>query len=100
MTQSIAIIDSMFNFGKFFTKNDVTFDLTEKERKYIFVNMKFCCASNDAIKLSKSQEKINHFPQKFQSKCNFPKKHRFLEKITHIFFNSGSSRYFDYLFTF
>ena len=31
--QSIAITDSMFNFGKFSQKNDITFDLTEIERK-------------------------------------------------------------------
>ena len=33
MNQSIAIIESMFNFGKFCTKNAITFDLTELGRK-------------------------------------------------------------------
>ena len=33
LTQPIAITESMFNFGKFLTKNAVTFDLAEMERK-------------------------------------------------------------------
>ena len=33
MTQSIAITDSMFNFGNFLTKNTITFDHKEIERK-------------------------------------------------------------------
>ena len=50
LTQSIAITDSMFHFSKFLTKNDITFDLTEIERKKRYlVSMKFCCASNAAI---------------------------------------------------
>ena len=36
LTKSIAITDSMFNFGKFFTKNAITFDLTKIEKKNIF----------------------------------------------------------------
>ena len=33
LTQSIAITDSMFNFGNFLTKNAITFDQKEIERK-------------------------------------------------------------------
>ena len=33
LTQSIAITDSMFNFGNFFINNAITFDLTEIEKK-------------------------------------------------------------------
>ena len=41
----------MFNFGNFLTKNGITFDLTEIERKKRYlVGMKFCCAPNAAIK--------------------------------------------------
>ena len=54
----------MFNFGKFFTKNAITFDLTKIERiKIIFIIMKFCCASNGAIKNLKLQEKKSTFLQ-------------------------------------
>ena len=64
LTQSIAIIDSMFNFGNFFTKNAITFDQKEIERKKLYlVGMKFRCASNAAIKMSKSQEKKSAFFQ-------------------------------------
>ena len=66
MTQSIAITDSMF-FGKFFTKkNAITFDLTKIERnKLYFVGMKFCCASNAAIKYFKIARKKNQLFPKF-----------------------------------
>ena len=58
LTQSIAITVSMFNFGNFLTKNAITFDQKEIERKKGYlVRMKFCCASNAVIKMSKSQEK-------------------------------------------
>ena len=37
--------------------------------------MKFCCASNAAIKMSKSQEKKStFFPKYFQQNRNFKKK--------------------------
>ena len=52
-TQSIAITDSMFNFGRFLTtKKAITFDLTEiyRKKKRYLVGMKFCYASNAAIK--------------------------------------------------
>ena len=65
LTQSIAITDSMFNFGKFLTKNAINFDLTEVERKNkCLVDIKFCCASNAALKNVKIvRKKINHFPK-------------------------------------
>ena len=50
----------MFNFGNFLTKNAITFDQKEIERKkrYLVV-MKFCCASNAAIKNVKIAKKKN-----------------------------------------
>ena len=70
LTQSIAITDSMFNFGNFLTKNAITFDPKEIERKKIYlVSMKFRCASNAAIKNVKSQEKKStFFPKYFKKK--------------------------------
>ena len=69
----------MFNFGKFFTKNAITFDLTKMERKkFIFNGMKFCCASNGAIKNFKiAKKKIDLFQIFFN--------YRFFENITYIF---------------
>ena len=62
LTQSIAITDSMFNFDNFLTKNAITFDQKEIERKKLYlVVMKFCCASNAAIKNVKLQEKKSTF---------------------------------------
>ena len=65
LTQSIAITDSMFNFGNFLTKNAITFDQKEIERKKRYLlSMKFCCASNAAIKnLKIARKKINFFPK-------------------------------------
>ena len=77
LTQSIAITDSMFNFGNFLTKNAITFDPKEIERKKMYlVGMKFRCASNAAIKkMSKSQEKKStFFPKYFQPNRHFFKK--------------------------
>ena len=66
MTKSIAITDSMFNFGNFFTKNAITFDLTMIERKKLyFICMTFCCASNGAIKHLKITRKKSTFIQFF-----------------------------------
>ena len=60
LTQSIAITDSMFNFGNFLTKNAITFDQKEIERKKRYlVGMKFCCASNAAIKKCQNRKKKN-----------------------------------------
>ena len=75
LTQSIAITDSMFNFGDFLTKNAITFDQKEIERKKRYhVHMKFCCASNAAIKNFKiARKKINIFPKYFFKNCNFLK---------------------------
>ena len=75
LTQSIAITDSMFNFGNFLTKNAITFDQKEIERKKRYlVGMKFCCASDAAIKNVKiARKKINFFPKIFLTKSPFSK---------------------------
>ena len=87
LTQSIAITDSMFNFGNFLTKNAITFDQKEIERKKRYlVGMKFCCASNDAIKNVKiARKKLTFFQKYFHQNCHFSKKYRFLENIRYIF---------------
>ena len=75
LTQPIAITDSMFNFGNFLTKNAITFDQKEIERKKNLIVMKFGCASNAAIKMSKSQEKKStFFPKYLQQNRHFFKK--------------------------
>ena len=75
LTQSIAITDSMFNFGNILTKNAITFDQKEIERNKIYlVGMKFCCASNAAIKYVKiARKKITFFPKIFSKKLPFLK---------------------------
>ena len=75
--KSIAITDSMFNFGNFLTKNAITFDPKEIERNKIYlVSMKFRCASNSAIKNVKiARKKINFFPKYFQQNLHFLKKY-------------------------
>ena len=89
-TQSIAITDtcSMFNIGNVLTKNAITFDQKEIERKKIYlVGMKFCCASNAAIKKCQNRKKkINFFSKIFSTKSPFfKKKYRFLENKMYIF---------------
>ena len=76
LTQSIAITDNMFNFGNILTKNAITFDQKEIERKKRYHGgMKFCCASNAAIKKFKiARKKINFFPKYFQQNHHFLKK--------------------------
>ena len=71
-----AITDSMFNFGNFLTKNAITFDQKEIERKILYlVRMKFRCASNAAIKNIKiARKKINFFSKIFSTKSPFFKK--------------------------
>ena len=66
----------MFNFGNFLTKNAITFDEKEIERKKLYlVGMKFRCASNAAIKNVKiAREKINFFSKYFQQNRHFLKK--------------------------
>ena len=82
LTQSIAITDSMFNFGNFLTKNAITFDQKEIERKKKYlVGMKFCCASNAAIKNVKiARKKINFFLKIFSTKSPFLKIIQFFRK--------------------
>ena len=63
LTQSIAITDSIFNFGNFLTKKAITYDLIEIERKkerYLVV-MKFWCVSSAAIKNVKIARKKSTF---------------------------------------
>ena len=98
MTQSIAITDSMFNFGNFLKKNAITFDQKEIERKKIYlVGMKFCCASNAAIKNVKiARKKIQKY---FQQNRHFSKKIQIFRNKSVFSDSRGSSRHFDYLFT-
>ena len=50
----------MFNFDNFLTKNAITFDQKEIERKKLYlVGMKFRCASNAAIKKCQNRKKKN-----------------------------------------
>ena len=86
LTQSIAITDSMFNFGIFLTKNAIIFDLTEIERKKYLVCIKFCCASNAAFKnLEIARIKSNFFQNYFSKIAIFQKTTDFLEKLRYIF---------------
>ena len=75
LTQSIAITDSVFNFGNFLTKNAITFDQKEIVKKKLYlVGMKFCCASNAAKKKVKiARKKINFFSKIFLTKLPFKK---------------------------
>ena len=76
LTESIAITAIMFNFGNFLTKNAITFDQKEIERKKLYlVGMKFRCASNAAIKNVKiARKKIKFFSKIFLTKSPFFKK--------------------------
>ena len=50
----------------------ITFDQKEIERKKYLVGMKFCCASNAAIKNVKiAREKIHYFPEICSTKSLF-----------------------------
>ena len=71
----------MFNYGNFLTKNAITFDQKKIEKKRYLVGMKFCCASNAAIKNVKiARTKINFFPKIFLTKSPF-----FIKKKIQIF---------------
>ena len=65
----------MLNFGNFLTNNAITFDPKERERKKkCLVCMKFCGASNAAIKNVKiARKKFNFFPKYFQQNRLFLK---------------------------
>ena len=87
MTQSIAITDSMFNFGQFLTKNAITFDQKEIERKKkisrrdeILLCIQ-CCHQN--VKIAR-KKKSTFFQKNFQQNRHFSKKCRFLENIKYI----------------
>ena len=86
LTQSIAITNNMFNFGIFLTKNAITFDQKEIERKKQYlVRMKCCCASNAAIENVKIPRRKKKFPKYFQQNRHLKKKYRCLENIRYIF---------------
>ena len=70
---SVNCNHSMFNFGNILTKNAITFDQKKEERKKRYlVGMKFCCASNAAIKKVKfARKKINFFPKIFSTRLSF-----------------------------
>ena len=87
LTQSTAITDSMFNFGNFFTKNAITFDQKEIERKKRYlVDMKLCCASNAVRKNVKIARKNQLFSQNIFNKIAIIfLKYKFLENIKYIF---------------
>ena len=70
------------NFGNFLTKNAITFDQKEIERKKLYlVGMKFRCASNAAIKIVKiARKKINFFSKIFSIKSPFLKKIQMFRK--------------------
>ena len=71
LIQSVAIIDSTFNFGNFFTKNAITFDQKEIERKKICMQEILlgieCCNKNVKI----ARKKINFFFKIFSTKSTF-----------------------------
>ena len=73
LTQSIAITDSMFNFGNFLTKKRCNFgSKRDRKKKRYLVGMKFCCASNAAIKNVKiARKKLNFIPKIFSTKSPF-----------------------------
>ena len=88
-----SITDSMFNFGNFLTKNAITFDQREIERKKrCLVGMKFCCASNAAIKNVKIARKKNQLFSKnifnkiviFQKKVQICRKQKVYFQILEI----------------
>ena len=71
------------NFGYFLTKNAITFDQKEIERKKRYlVCMKFCCASNAAIKKVKiASKKKQLFSKNFFNKIAILKKNTDFLKI-------------------
>ena len=73
----------MFNFGNFLTKNAITFDQKDIERKkrYLVCINFFCCASNAAIKNVKiARKKINFFPKIFSINRHLEKKIQIFRK--------------------
>ena len=65
LSQSIVITDSMLNFGNFFTKKRYNFwSNRDRKKKRYLAGMKFCCASNAAIKNVKIARTKSPFFQK------------------------------------
>ena len=103
LTQSIAITDSMFNFGNFLTKNAITFDQNEIERKKkksrrheILLRIQLRMSNK---KRQNHKKKIQLFSQFFFKHCNFSKKVQIFRKKRDIFPDSRVSfRHFEYLF--
>ena len=80
LTQSIAITDSMFNFGNFLTKKRYNFwSKRDKKKKIYHVGMKFRCASKAALKNVKIAKKKNQifFQNIFNKIAIFFKKYNF-----------------------
>ena len=73
LTQSIAITDSMFNFGNFLTKNAITFDQKEIERKKdiswhdISLCIQFCHKKCQ----NRKKKKSTFFPKYYQQNRHF-----------------------------
>ena len=87
----------MFSFGNFLTKNAITFDLTEIEKKRYLVCVKFVAHPILPPKMSKSQKK-KLFSKSIFNKIAIFKKSTDLKKYI-LSDSGGSSRHFDYLFT-
>ena len=83
LTQSIAITDSMFNFGNFLTKNAITFDQKEIEReKNISRRHEISLRIRCCHKKCQNCKKKNQF---FSQNRHFLKKYGFLKDIRYIF---------------
>ena len=68
LAQSIAITDSMFKFGKFFTKNAITFDRDRKKRNIFHRHKILLCIQCCYHKISNSQDKKQLFANIFFNK--------------------------------
>ena len=82
LTQSIAITDSMFNFGNFLTKNAITFDQKEIERKKIIsrrheISLRIQCCYKKCQNCKKKNQLF--FQIIFNEIAIFLKKYRFLK---------------------
>ena len=108
LTQSIAITDSMFNFGKCLTKDAITFDLTEIERKKISRRHEILLLIQCCHKKCQNRKKKNPlFPKIFSTKftCLGLIKRIYESTISNIVLNlqkimkSMSTLYFETLLT-
>ena len=88
LTQSIAITDSMFNFGNFLTKNAITFDQKEIERKKEIsrrheILLRIQCFHKKCQNCKKKNQLFSK--STFNKVAIFFKNKDFLENITYIF---------------